>query len=256
LFVPAHSDRLVVEYGMLTFEEIREAISRGAVAVVPTGCTEQQGPHLSVDFDTWFAYELMKTAAEKAYRRWNVEALVLPAMPFGPTPEHRNYGAGFVDIPPELHEELFYYVLKSLADQGFRKILCWPGCGGHRLHGTVERINREGRAMAVWPEQPYYRIWCRLGDPSVPCGHADSFTTSIALYKRPKTVRTGRIINPQSREPDWDSPDLDFARYSSTGVIGDPTHASRKLGEKLWKACVDEAAEMIRKVAELSSAEV
>ena len=30
-------------------------IDAGCLAILPTGCREQQGPHLPVDFDTWFA---------------------------------------------------------------------------------------------------------------------------------------------------------------------------------------------------------
>ena len=43
---------------------------------------------------------------------------------------------------------------------------------------------------------------------------------------------------------------MDFSRYSSTGVIGDPTHASAELGARLWEAIVDEVAAMFRSIAE------
>ena len=49
---------------------------------------------------------------------------------------------------------------------------------------------------------------------------------------------------------DWEDPDIDFATYSSTGVIGDPTHASAELRAKLWEAVVDEVAETLRSIAE------
>src|SRR5450759_3532636 len=49
----------------LTYREIRECAQQGWLVVIPTGCTEQQGPHLPVDFDTWFAESLMVAAAEK-----------------------------------------------------------------------------------------------------------------------------------------------------------------------------------------------
>ena len=88
-----------VRYGDLTFEQIRDCASRKWLAIVPTGCTEQQGPHLPVDFDTWFAENLCVAASERAARDYRVRSLVLPAFPFGPTPEHRNYGSGYIDIP-------------------------------------------------------------------------------------------------------------------------------------------------------------
>ena len=41
-------------------------------------------------------------AAQEAAEKHQVHALVLPAMPFGPTPEHLNFGAGYIDFPQDL----------------------------------------------------------------------------------------------------------------------------------------------------------
>lgn len=87
-----------------------------------------------------------------------------------------------------------------------------------------------------------------IGDPAVLVGHADSFTTSIALYLRPDSVRQELITNPHSTEVDWNDPNLDFARYSKTGVIGDPIHASVELGKKLWEAAVDEVVSYLMSI--------
>jgi len=68
----------------LTYREIRECAQQGWLVVIPTGCTEQQGPHLPVDFDTWFAETLMVAAAEKTAQDRVAQVLVLPAMPLAP----------------------------------------------------------------------------------------------------------------------------------------------------------------------------
>lgn len=238
-------------FGDYTYQEIGEYAQQGWLAIIPTGCTEQQGPHLPVDFDTWFAETLMLAAAEKAAQDHAVQALVLPAMPFGPTPEHRHFGSGFIDLPLSLHHALVEAVLTSLVTQGFQRMVLWRGCGGHDLTAVVDRFNQlhEGRAQVFLPSHPFHDIWCRLADPSIPTGHADSFTTSISLYLRPESVRQERITNSHSIKVDWNDPNLDFARYSSTGVIGDPTHASAELGKRLWVAVVEDAAHMLQEVA-------
>ncbi len=51
-----------------TYLEIKDLVDAGCLAIVPTGCTEQQGPHLSVDFDTWFAEAVALEAAQYAAR--------------------------------------------------------------------------------------------------------------------------------------------------------------------------------------------
>ena len=240
-----------MKYGDLTYEEIQECASQGWLAIVPTGCIEQQGPHLPVDFDTWFVEQITLAASEKAKHDFGINSLVLPVIPFGPTPEHRNYGSGYIDIPSELHESLVYMVLKSLADQNFRRIIIWRGCGGHDLSDAVNRFNAEHKrkAKAYLPSLPYSDIWNRIGDPSIPGGHADSFATAIALHLRSNAVRVDKITKPQHDEVEWSDPNLDFSRYSSTGVIGDPTHASADLGEKLWDAVVEAVVLIMKSIA-------
>ena len=126
-----------------TYLEIRDFIDEGCLAILPTGCTEQQGPHLPVDFDTWFAETVALAAAQHAARCHQVRALVLPTMPFGPTQEHQGFGSGYVDIPHSVHEECIYFALESLAEQGFSTIVVWRGCGEHRLQGAVDKVQRE-----------------------------------------------------------------------------------------------------------------
>ena len=241
-----------MKYGDLTYEEIRDTAHQDCLAILPTGCTEQQGPHLPVDFDTWFVEQVCNAASEKADRDHGVRSLVLPTIPFGPTPEHKNYGAGYIDVPVDLHDSLVLATLESLAEQGFRRIVVWRGCGGHDLRETVKRFNEasDGQSRAFLPGLPYHKVWCRIADPSVPGGHADSFTTSITLHLRPEAVRRDRIVDPQHKPVDWEDPNIDFASYSSTGIIGDPTHASAELGAKLWEAVVEEVAATLRSIAE------
>ena len=57
-----------MKYGDLTYEEIRDRAHQRYLAIVPMGCTEQQGPHLPVDFDTWFADQVCCAASETADR--------------------------------------------------------------------------------------------------------------------------------------------------------------------------------------------
>jgi hypothetical protein len=143
-------------FGDLTFEEVRSYVAAESLAIIPTGCTEQQGPHLSVDFDTRFAETLALAAAQKAVHDSGVLSVVLPALPFGPTPEHRGYRAGYIHLPAELHAEVVAHTLRSLAEQGFKKLLVWRGCGGHDLDKAVKQFNKEwsGRATAFLPRLP------------------------------------------------------------------------------------------------------
>ena len=234
----------------LTYLEIAAAAADGAIAVLPTGCTEQQGPHLGVGFDSWFAEEVCVAASDDA-KSAGVDALVLPALPYGPTPEHKGFGSGYIDIPVPVQDALVEAALGSLADQGFGRIVVWRGCGEHDLTGAVETFNtnRTDGARAFLPELPYHDIWCEVADPSVPGGHADSFATSIALHRHPELVRTEAIPTEVSAQPDWSEGHLDFTKVSSSGVVGDATHASDELGSRLWDACVASVAATFAAIA-------
>lgn len=69
------------------------------------------------------------------------------------------------------------------------------------------------------------------------------------LFKWKETVREDRIYNPYSEEPDWGDPNEDFALYSKTGFIGDPTHMTAELGEKLWNSTVEAVADIFMEIA-------
>ncbi|WP_410769474.1 creatininase family protein [Fontibacillus sp. BL9] len=228
-------------YGNLTYLEIKEKAKQDYIVIIPTGCTEQQGPHTTVDFDTWFAETLMVEATKEANRIHNFKGLVLPTMPFGPTPEHRNYRAGYINIPQSVYEEVIKSIIVSLVEQDFKKFIVWRGCGGHNLDNVINELHTSyKKSIQIYnPRHPFYDVWCTYEDSNIPGGHADSFTTSIGLFKRPESIRHELISNPMNSEPDWGDPELDFTKYSSTGVIGDPTRSSKELGEKLWKETIN-----------------
>ncbi|MFP3854274.1 MAG: creatininase family protein [Anaerolineales bacterium] len=237
-----------MKFGDLTYLEIKEAAEADWMVVIPTGCTEQQGPHLPVDFDTWLAETVCAAASTLAVEEYGVKSLVLPALPFGPTPEHRGFGAGFIDLPQELHEQVLDAALRSLIDQGFKRFILWRGCGRHRLKDMVHNLLAEAdESISIFiPSMPYQRIWGKLGDPAVATAHADAFVTSIALHLRAEAVRQDEIRRPEFTMPDWSDPDVDLVNYSDTGSIGDPTMADPALGEVLWEATVAEVARILR----------
>ena len=179
-------------------------------------------------------------------------SLVLPAFPFGPTPEHRNYGSGYIDIPVDVHDSLIFSVLTSLAEQGFRKIVVWRGCGGHDLRGTVDRFNDAfgGRTEGVPAGPPVSRHLVPAGG----CVRTGRSRRQLHDFHRPPpppgSGSEGQDRRSRARPVDWSDPDLDFSRYSPTGVIGDPTHASAELGAKLWEAVISAVASIFRSVGE------
>jgi len=236
-----------MNFGRLTYREIKAAAEKDWVVLVPTGCTEQQGVHLPVDFDTWLAGKLCRAASARAAESYQTDSLVLPPLPFGPTPEHKGFEAGYIHLPQELHERVYHQVLSSLVEQGFQRMIIWQGCGRHQLTAMVEKFlaDQPASVQIFLPEMPFQAIWDGLVGPQILGGHAASFATSLCLHFRPEDVRKDLIINPDYSMPDWSSDQLDLSKHTSTGTIGDLSASSADLGKELWAALVEACAAII-----------
>jgi creatinine amidohydrolase len=239
-----------MRYTDFTYEELRELLPRVVAAFIPLGCTEQQGPHLPADFDTWMIARLCGDVADTMEADHGQLVLVLPALPFGPTPEHVGFGFGFVNLRQSTHEAVVEDVLQSLAAQGLATLVIWRGCGQHDLGAVLDRFNASQQGCAAYQPVINYGTICdsAFGRP-VPGGHADSFATSIRLHLDGDAVRMNKVRKPTLKPFVWDD-DMDFALISDTGVIGDPTQASAESGARIWELCVREGVNLTRLLVE------
>ncbi|TAK55858.1 MAG: creatininase family protein [Dehalococcoidia bacterium] len=245
-----------MRFADLTYEEIRRDAAAGATAFVPLGCTEQQGPHMPVGFDTMMVEAMAVAIAELVESVQRRSVLVLPTLPFGPTPEHAGFGAGYVNLRQPTHEAIVEDVLRSLANQGFKTIIVWRGCGQHDLARVIELFNATHETSHAWqPVLDYPSIADQAFGRRIAGGHADSFATSICLLLRPAAVRSELIARPNMKPFEWGS-EMDFAAISDTGVIGDPTAASLDAGRRLWDLIIAEGASVVRAIAEGRGGEV
>ena len=236
-----------MRFADLTYLELRNLQPRVAAVLIPLGCTEQQGPHLPVNFDAWMVERLCDGVAERLEREQGLLVLTMPTLPFGPTPEHTGFGHGYVNLRQSTHEAVVEDVLESLADQGFESLIAWRGCGQHELSRPISTFNtRHVGSKAYQPVIDYGRISQAAFGEAVPGGHADSFATSIRMYLDAERVRMSELKRPRDEAIaiDWREP-LDFARFSDTGVIGDPTHASADAGAAIWGMCVEAGSQIV-----------
>jgi creatinine amidohydrolase len=63
--------------GELTWPEAQGHAQRGSVVIIPTGSTEQHGPHLPLHTDIHCAFEIAMRVADRS------GCLVAPPLPFG-----------------------------------------------------------------------------------------------------------------------------------------------------------------------------
>jgi creatinine amidohydrolase len=194
-------------------------------------------------------------AIELARERYGVKAMSLPPLPFGPAWEHMSF-SGTISLSYETWLRVIREVVESLLRHGFRRIIIWPGCGGHfgieaALYQLWSETRRNGReaVIEIRAPGPSTRTQAAVRELFPESGdlHAGEFETSIQLATRPHLVHRDRIRTPklkqQPRDGRW------WARMeeiSEDGATGDPRRASAEAGRRLLEALTEEAAEYLR----------
>lgn len=249
-------------YEKLTWPEINEAIADQQVCLIPCGAVEQHGPHLPLDVDLVCPGGIARGVGELMPD----QVLVLPTVAYG-------YTGHVMDFPGTIntHYETFIRqvldITKSLAYHGFKKIILLNGHGSNmpNLDLAARRTNLETDAeclLIAW----WHLLTIDAGfmqtirDSVFPGGwsHACELETSLYLYLSEGDVRQDLVRdhisthhdgNPYlwvdliSRGPaaltSWTS------TYTPTGVIGEPSHATREKGERTYHEAVRQLASLV-----------
>ena len=227
-----------VWFDRLTSQEVDALDRERTILVLPTGCTEQQGPHLPLYADT-FQITLFLSEAVGGARKEGIAAYLLPVLPYGPAEEHMAF-PGTISVTFETHHRIVKEVLHSLARHGFRKLLVAMGCGGHHCQpaamearAELRRSGLDAKIWAVGPGTTYFEIAKELFDWEPADIHAGEFPTSLFLLLRPDDVRkeqlrAGRPFNAGAVAGAWFMEEVD-----GQGFAGDPRRASAELGRQL-----------------------
>jgi len=113
----------------MTAPEIEDAVREGRdVIFLPLGSVEMHGPHMLTGCDTYIAEALCLLMARRA------GGLVLPPVHYSWPGATRNF-AGTIRISQEETTRYIEAIVRSLVEQGFKKILLVSGHGGYRWLG-------------------------------------------------------------------------------------------------------------------------
>ncbi len=233
-------------YNRLTWEEMNEAIALQKVVILPTGSTEQHGPHLPLDVDLFLAESVCLEAGRRAADR----ILVLPPVGFGLNLHHIDF-PGTIHIEPEVFVAFCTNITKSVAYHGFSKILIVNGHGSNTpLNDLVARKTVLGTA-SLCAAVNYFALAMDAFEPvreTSIIAHADEFETSLYLHLAPERVRLDRAVAGDDVRGSYVSSDStsDFpvrfndywGRWTTTGVHGDPRRATAEKGRVLFEAAV------------------
>lgn len=241
--------------GELAWPDVEAFLAKHDVIVIPVGSCEQHGPHLPIDTDAFDAFWLSRKAAEKAGC-----ALVAPPINYGVSMHHMDF-PGTITVSPQTLEQLAYEVAKSLIKHGFRKIVFENAHGGNTpaLLAAAQRIKAENPnvfvavdSVGLIPDYIEEEIETAYD------AHSGEFETSTTLANREKWVVKERIVKPEIKFPSSKYTKMGLKKrgakvswafrtkeISPTGVVGDPTKASKEKGEKAWKFTIERLADLL-----------
>jgi len=240
-------------YTHLTWQEMNEAIGSQKVVLLPTGSTEQHGPHLPLDVDAF----LVEKVCMEVGRRMADRVLVMPTVFAGMNLHHIDF-PGTIHISPEAFVGFCLSITKSLAYHGFKKILIVNGHGSntHLVELVARKTVLETESLCA--NVNYYRLgeeaFERIRETSV-SAHAEEYETSLYLYLAPERVQMDKAAADLGIDGKYVSPDSAnnakirlndyWGRWAKIGVHGDPTRATAEKGRIIFEACVAELVDAI-----------
>ena len=249
--------------GELTWPEAKTRFQEVDVALLPVGAIEQHGPHLPLDCDAFDAEYMARKVAEGCTVP---RPVVLPLIPYGVSYHHEDF-AGTISINPETLSQIVYDVGMSAVRHGITKLVIINGHGGNgpALHFAAQMINRDSHIFTCVDTG-------ETSDPDINAMaetpndvHSGEIETSTTLATRPHLVRLGKV---RKFIPRFSSRYLDFtnkrgvgwyahtSKISPTGVLGDPTKASREKGERMWAVMIKHLIEFVEDLKHLSLDEI
>jgi len=229
----------------LTWDELRDAIAAGKTTIiVPTGGTEQNGPHMALG-----KHNARVTANANTIARRLGNALVAPTMAYVPEGSieppltgHMRF-PGTISLPDPVYRQVLEYAARSLKLHGFKNIVFLGDSGGNQpgQAAVAATLNAEwaGSDVRVHTFFNYYRgdtegdaaLMMQRGIRRDEIGdHADVRDTSLLLATAPALVRMNKLQ----------------AGDGKNGVVGDPRHASAEIGRALIEKTVTRTVKEIQ----------
>lgn len=229
----------------MSWPDVEAALARGKRrAVVCAGAIEQHGPHLPQGTDAWLGEALAGGLA-----RGLGDALVAPVLRPGCSDHHMGF-PGTITVPGDVLTALLDAYLTSLRAHGFMRFVVFPS---HAGNGPVlaEWAPRQTEAVVVLADLGRVLSAIRAtlaafeadgrGD-----GHAGLAETAALLAVHPALVRLELAQAGFRGQLGLDELVARGTRaITPSGVFGDPTTATREMGEAVLQAWVGTLVEEV-----------
>lgn len=244
----------------LTWQEVATLPDRAnTVIVLPVAAIEQHGPHLPCAVDSLICAGVIGRALGRLDAA--IPAFGLPPLCYGKSDEHIHF-PGTVTLTGETLLRTVAEIGESVYRSGFRKLIIVNAHGGQPQ--VMEMAARELRIRHgdyvviphfVWrvPNVAGQFLLPKEKRLAMHAGHAE---TAIVMALAPETVKMNRAC--ANYPPEFPAATLmtegrpaaawTARDFGPSGVIGDPTGATREQGEQILASLVESWAKAIEEV--------
>ena len=233
--------------GDMSWKEAETALTPSSVVVIPLGvATVQHGPHLKLNNNERLARYLAARVQAGAF------VVVAPMLTYHFYPTFLEY-PGSTSVSNNTSRDMTIDIVRSLARYGPRRFYVlntgvttvFPlaaaaeALGDHGiLLGYTDMRFQVRRAPVAWEQTPL-----------TGAAHADEVETSVMLYVDPSAVDMSKAVReygpgsgPMTRQKDAPG------TFSASGIVGDPTRATREKGRVVVDTLVAGILDDIEKV--------
>lgn len=250
----------------MTSEDVANWIKQTDVVLLPVGTCEQHGPHLPLGVDTYSAMLLAYAAAERA------KIPVAPPVWTGISPFHMGR-AGSITVRRETFGCLIYDICRSLIHHGFNKIVVVVGHVTNlpTMVDTAFRIRYETGALVFTYNQGEMLKQAAekfFGVSRRDTGHAGERETAAMLHWNEELVDMEKApVGGDLVHPPWLPPELKPSKFfeasfkghpvgiplddkeiTALGNAGDPSRATKEMGEKLHGYIIDHLSDFLNTI--------
>ena len=241
----------------LTQPEIAAQLRNNPLVIFPAGSVEQHGPHLPTGTDIFASIAIGEAVAQR------MDALVLPACPFGVTPMHMPFAAT-VTLTPDTFMRVVTETCAAAAAHGARYLLIlnWHEGNIPSLAIAAEALHRS-HGMTVLTVQACYVAEELYGARCNGLTHGGEIEALAVLAQRPDLVHLDRIGDSSDHRHGHQMDRLrrtrayqpvltDIRSIAPTGWFGSPQLATADKGRRMIAdiagAIAGEAQEIFRQL--------
>jgi creatinine amidohydrolase len=250
----------------MSWEQFDRARKEIVAALIPIGSVEEEGPHLPLGVDTIVAVEVAKKVALQ------LPVIILPAVSIGYSEWHKGF-PGTLSLSISTLTQMLREICEDLVEQGLNRIVFINPHVGNETPIMEVAVELRMKSLA---RVAMFHLWAIANEMAKDVGglvekkfaHAGEMMTSVMLALRPDLVNMERAIKEFERTPMegtkqegslkilFKNRHINFyclsKEVTNSGVMGDPSHATREKGEIIVKGWVDYICDFIQEFKEVS----